>query len=58
MLSLLVLFPMVFISVILNMFTIMLMAFSAVLTIAMGVFLGAMISYAAGFVTFIIMMFS
>ena len=58
MIALLLLFPMVFLSMTMTAFTAMLIAFSAVLTLAMGVFIGALIAYSAAFIGFMILMLS
>ena len=58
MIAFMLLFPMVFLSMTMTAFTAMLIAFSAVLTIAMGVFIGALIAYAAAFIGFMMIMFA
>jgi hypothetical protein len=57
MISLLIL-PILFLSIAMNLVTAMLMAVSTMLTLAMGVLVAALIAYAAAFLGFLILIFS
>jgi len=57
MISLLIL-PILFLSIAMNLITAMLMFVSTMLTLAMGAFVGALITYFAAFLGFLIILFS
>jgi hypothetical protein len=58
MIAFLVIVPMVFLAMVMNVFMAMLVAVSAVVTLTMGIFVGALITYGTAFVSFLIIIFS
>ena len=54
----LIILPILFLSIVMNLVAAMLMAVSTMLTLAMGAFVAALIAYSAAFLGFLILLFS